>query len=507
MWVLIALAPLLASPAHAAPPADEPVIAAASNEHLWFVRSSGREAPAWELCHHATAMRGPHYRPQLPLERMPAAMAAWDDQLWLVFEPDGSAQRDVFTVRIQRLSLTEPYFQTIPPDRMELVAALPADGALAGFAATPDGPVALLAAAGDARAGEPQLLQLHGSRWVELALPTPSPIAGNSLLLGLQGHGAQLAVVSREPAATGAGLRSVRIDRRDAEGRWESDLVPEWPGDAIHAAGFGDQVALFTADATADRWTVLLARDGQALRAADLPAPASRSTVLTLGDTTRLLFTDAARRLIIQELYLPAAGVGEMVALTPQPAGSRSLWAMAIAFAAIVGGVLLVLVVRPGSRKPVTLPAGWRQVPIFSRLLALLLDLLPAAIVTMLALEARPADLARIPLLTPDFADSWPYLLMVFLTVAHSLIGELAFRRSLGMAFLDAQVVGEGAGSPSAVQILLRNLVKLLMLVIPPLAVFALITPNLQGLHDALSRTIVAHQSEGDEQVRKERGN
>jgi uncharacterized RDD family membrane protein YckC len=43
-------------------------------------------------------------------------------------------------------------------------------------------------------------------------------------------------------------------------------------------------------------------------------------------------------------------------------------------------------------------------------------------------------------------------------------------------------------------QILLRNALKCLILVVPPLAVFALINPHLQGLSDIAAGTVVVYE-------------
>ncbi len=73
----------------------------------------------------------------------------------------------------------------------------------------------------------------------------------------------------------------------------------------------------------------------------------------------------------------------------------------------------------------------------------------------------------------------------------HGTITELATGRSLGKAFVGARVVTITGVRPSAATILFRNAFKLLVLLIPVLAVFALLNPNVQGLGDSVARTLV----------------
>jgi uncharacterized RDD family membrane protein YckC len=288
---------------------------------------------------------------------------------------------------------------------------------------------------------------------------------------------------------------------------WRTVAVDGIPGRLRAAVGHGDQVVVLTDNPDGREWRVTIGRPNGSLQAGVVAQPRGACVVVEFNGGVQLLSRAKGEDPVLQRVLLPQATLDVEMPLTRQPPGSRSIWAMAIVFAAVVGGVLVVLVLRPGSRQPVKLEAPWQQLSVGSRLLALVFDALPAAIVTVMSMDVQPADLARIPLMSPDFADSWPYIVMVLLTVGHSGLSELAFGRSLGLMFVEGAIRTTGGAPASGRQILLRNLVKLLILVIPPLAVFALVSPNLQGLHDSLSRTVVAHKAEGDGEVREKREN
>ena len=95
------------------------------------------------------------------------------------------------------------------------------------------------------------------------------------------------------------------------------------------------------------------------------------------------------------------------------------------------------------------------------------------------------------PLWTTDLADCVPSMLAITLTVAHCTVSELLTMRTLGKLLVSARVVAVDGSRPRPGAILVRNLFKGLVLVIPVLAVIAMLNPHLQGLGDAVARTVV----------------
>jgi uncharacterized RDD family membrane protein YckC len=158
-----------------------------------------------------------------------------------------------------------------------------------------------------------------------------------------------------------------------------------------------------------------------------------------------------------------------------------------------ISGLLLVFLIKPVSKVPVSLPAGTEPLPVMLRLTALLIDLIPAGVLVGFLMRKPLAELVTLPVLSIDVERSVPFLLIAALTVLHSALSELARGTTLGRALVGGRVVtGEGS-KPRPGQILLRNGLKCLILVVPPLAVFALINPQLQGLPDMAAGTIVVH--------------
>ena len=126
-----------------------------------------------------------------------------------------------------------------------------------------------------------------------------------------------------------------------------------------------------------------------------------------------------------------------------------------------------------------------------TRVGALLIDMLPAGLIVVPILGCQPADLLGLPLMTITFEQSVPYILMAMLTMLHSTVTELFLGRSLGKIVLGAKLLAADGGRPGRGRLLLRNVMKCLVVLIPPLAVIALANPSLQGLEDLAGGTTV----------------
>ena len=80
---------------------------------------------------------------------------------------------------------------------------------------------------------------------------------------------------------------------------------------------------------------------------------------------------------------------------------------------------------------------------------------------------------------------------MVGVTIAHSTLAELFTARTLGKKLLGITVVSADGTRPPARSVLIRNAFKGLTLLLPPIAVVAVINPHLQGIGDLLAATVV----------------
>ena len=175
-----------------------------------------------------------------------------------------------------------------------------------------------------------------------------------------------------------------------------------------------------------------------------------------------------------------------------QPLMTSRILHRPLLIAVAVTALMVVLLVRPDpDRATVSLRPNQVVLRPWSRVVAVSVDGAVAAVVTILVLGCRPQDLIYLPLWTTDLAESVPFLVMLGFTVAHSTVTELGTGRTLGKALVGARVVATDGSRPAARAILIRNMFKLLVLLIPVLAVVGLLNPHVQGLGDSLAGTVV----------------
>ena len=488
--------------------AGETLVAASSDDHLWFIVRLAEPKRPVVLRHHARAMEGPYYSQGVPLSRFPVAMAAWDNELWLVFAPKPGQtppRRETFTVRVEQDPALGGYYHT-PHDHLRVVSSLEGLGKLVAFVGTAGGPVALLLPTQRATAGVhagaasiaaepvlegPRLLQLRGQSWVPLSLPrdfTP----GRACRLGAGGEGGRTLVLVTESAGRRP-RRSVFV--RNSDGTWTGTTVGEPARELVSLERVGSSVALVEESPAPGRVEVAYLQPRQRLPLASLATPSGRWAVLGVRDGLRVL-EQTGDELTLRRIDPRSGRVSSPRPMSSQPLMTGRLLYRPLLFAAAITALLVVFLFKPGpNRAAVSLPADVASLPLVPRLVAVAVDLALGAAVTFLVLRPDPADLVRFPLWTTDLTQATAVLVMIAVTVGHSTLGELLVGRTLGKALVGARVVSGDGSRPAPVAIVVRNAFKALVLLIPVLAVFALLNPHAQGLGDLIARTVVVRSA------------
>jgi uncharacterized RDD family membrane protein YckC len=485
---------------------DDRLPGASSDEHLWFVVNGVDEEGhrAIELQHHALAMDGPYATTLKTLPRLPIAMAAWENDLWLVFEPTDAAQqvrREVYHVEARRSPVMGGYYAE-PQDRLELLPTMPGVGRLIGMVGSARGPIALIVPEGGTsstersdegppagpKVDEPTIIQLRGTRWEPIEPPTEVDLAG-ARHLAAAGEAGDLLMILVGPDDTGAGELTVCL--WEPGGRWRVETVEQKVGPIRGLTRIGAQVvATLAGKGTTCRLAVL--RPTLLAALASFDRPDGRWTVLGLRDGARIIAQNGDAAATVRRVSFPEGEVGKKEAFRRQPTDTMNWLRVVVMLAVAIFGLVLVAVLKPTSPAPVKLPPNSAAASATGRLGALAIDMLPAIVLTYLVLKVPPLTLlVNLPLVTPTFEDSVPYIVMACLTMAHSLPTEVITRRTLGKSLLGLRVAAAEGGDPSAIRLLVRNVMKWIIVLVPPLAVIALVNPNLQGLQDLLGRTVV----------------
>jgi uncharacterized RDD family membrane protein YckC len=174
-----------------------------------------------------------------------------------------------------------------------------------------------------------------------------------------------------------------------------------------------------------------------------------------------------------------------------------------------MGGIMLLIFWRrqPALLRPAPLPSHLACAPVWRRLVAFLIDAVPAGAITAplwLALLVQVTTAGPPEQLDPatqaDLAGrGWTaWLALRGFQAAYCALTEAVFGASPGKLLLGCRVVAED-GRPAAVgRVILRNLLRVLELEINPplvpLLLLVVLTRNRQRLGDIVARTLVVQQ-------------
>lgn len=477
-------------------PGGVELVGASSDSDVWFTAADHRESDGMRLYHHAIEMGGPFFRSPLALPSAPARMAAAGSQVWLVFERLG--QRQVLTMRAHRDEATGLYFYD-PPDSLTLVPSLPSHGALVGFVATERGPAALLVPPqwkeADVRAGEgataseptleePLLVELRGGDWVEVALPEFRP-RHRPIALGTVGDGNRLAIIAEDTGTPGRAM----VVEQTSSGAWQTRGSIRVDAEIALTRARGRVVVVYPRDRA---WVGAdLLRAGALIHLRAFKPSGSGFVVLGTRRALAIFEQDADRDLSIRTIDLVSGEVSAPLALRPQPLATAQRLVMPILLIALSIAILIILLMRPPAAGQVALPSHLAPGELGARAMALLVDLFPACVVVILATGRGLEELFVNPMWASNIAESMPLILTALLTAGHAAVAELIWGTSLGKRLFGLHIVTTDGRPPRPWQVIVRNLLKAVAVIVPPLAIVVLFSPTRQRLGDVAARTIV----------------
>ena len=141
---------------------------------------------------------------------------------------------------------------------------------------------------------------------------------------------------------------------------------------------------------------------------------------------------------------------------------------------------------------------GWIALPMFRRIAALAIDLIPGAIFALWITGARVEELMSMPSWTPDLARAAPASIMLGFTGIWCGIFEVVLRATPGKFIFGGRIVRAPDGGTDmragVGRSLLRALLKAVVLFAPALGFLAFVHPLQQGLPETLSKTVVARR-------------
>lgn len=468
---------------------------ASSGRSLWFAMEDPEDPRRSRVMHVSTDREPATVRVAAVLEGEVEAIAAWDDQAWIVLAPrsDDRPRREVVTLQTARNPASGLDYSW-PREGPRLLPSLPGEGRLLAFAADAEGPVALIwpdrlrsqrvRRGGDSEDGAASLLRLEReASWVQLPA---RPGEGLEEWLVVDGTSSPtLAGLSPDPADRGVTVvRSV--EEPATSRRWEVAFK------SIVAACSIEGVVVLALRRQFGSIHVVYPREAAVLDLAVLDAPRGPWLLGATMDGLRLVEQDGDR-LTIRAIDRIEGTVSPPAVLGPPKFGRGGWLHLPVLGLLVVTAVLALVLFRPlGEEDGPTLPEGWAPLPASWRLLALAIDAIPALVVTVAWLGVDPRDLVVLPAWTLEGEAALPSAVAIGGTILWCTTWELLLGATPGKLLVGGRVIDATGRRPSVVRTLARNLFKAVMLYAPILAIFALLSPSGQGIGEVVSRTFVA---------------
>jgi uncharacterized RDD family membrane protein YckC len=173
------------------------------------------------------------------------------------------------------------------------------------------------------------------------------------------------------------------------------------------------------------------------------------------------------------------------------PASGMGARAWSILISVFIGlAVVFVLFIGRGAR-PTEIPGNMVVAPLPRRGLAFGIDLVPGVLVSVLVMDVTSTELLWAALTGPIPSTAMLLLLMAAVTAAWGMVWERSLGRTPGKRAMGLVTVSTGGGPMRLWQILVRNLLKGLIVLAPPIAIIVVLTPASQSLGDVAAGTLV----------------
>lgn len=504
--------------------------AAGADGRLWVVRGTADDGMV-EVFTRRTADAGDGAAMLQPARRLngrlaPAGAAAAGGKLWLVFAdgPVVTIEAVVDAGRTPRAGAT--LFRTsteprLPTDIEALALAADGRGLWVLGRETAADVVAADAAADTAATSGLALLVLRRSAWERVDLPRAvadwSPRQANehalALLITDAGQRHPVILTARRGGGDAVTLYRYgpRTDDAGEAGAWEAETHTVTTGTRLHAVAVDGQVLLGREHYGEDWLGVELsllrpqrvAEVGELTLASSLPprpwaltSDGRQALLVSLSESDGAVATwtgmDLRGRVTIEP--------GELREQARPAIMADPDFVVLMTTLVLASGLVLLVFARrePGTGGP-QLAAGLQAADVGRRLAGGAIDLLPWAAAVMLS--RGDFDVQHLLVSWPGRSGGWRTMglgaAVIGLYVVYCVIAELIAGRTLGKLLLGMRVAALDGQRARAWRIVVRNVLKVLDLIVWPLLLLPLFTPLRQRLGDMAADTVVLMKAPG----------
>ncbi|MSR44177.1 MAG: hypothetical protein EXS15_02315 [Phycisphaerales bacterium] len=468
------------------------LVAASSGTNVWVAVPSsvpqGKDCQIYHLVFEG-ALGGENSTCQAVaiIESSPIALSASGDQLAILMPPRGSPSSSaVYQITAAR-SVESRSFHYLPRGRFNVLASIPSPHGVSSFALGGDRPHAIVV-------GEPpHLLECGSMGWDEIALPHG---AGAPFLVSW-GSGSTIpwsvatidgdSVHSWSPVAAAS----------ERAGGWEESIWHDAGRDFEMAISGSVRPALLLRSQN-DAWALAYATPSGVRKLCDFTAPVGRWTVVGVGEGFAIVRVDESNQIRVSVVDALSGEVRGEQLMIPTQDPIVDWFHLPLLGAVTIGMLMAGFILRPPMEPTIPLHAGWSPLPMFRRIPALAIDLLPGAMFALWVTGARAEELMSMPSWTPDLERAAPACIMIGFTGVWCFIFEVTLRASPGKFIVGGRVVRAPDGGTDMRagrgRAALRALLKTIVLLAPALGFLAFVHPLQQGLPETLSKTVVAQR-------------
>ncbi|MDP7030170.1 MAG: RDD family protein [Phycisphaerales bacterium] len=455
----------------------------AASPAFWFVSPPDASTPVDDLCLVGSPADEDAYTVLRGLSRAPQAMAWSGTSVWIV-SGSGGDRPSLLALRADWDAGLDTW-ATRPLEGFSRVPPVPGPAPIAALVAGSFGPTLALEAGGE-RGGEAGgeggggVYSLRGGQWRARPRPPLEP-AERIILAAAQEDAVVLCVGGQRPAAV------LRSEHETAA--WTRTALELPDGEATDLA-FHNGTPVLGIQTGPDERTFGYVQGGAfAPWAVVADVPPAASVVATSGGLGVLDVSAELVRLKAVDAHASAA----WVPLRRASRVSAELWSLLVIGAI---GIVVVLVIVMG-RRANAVPEGTRPAPLARRMIAVGLDLVPGLLACVVVFGAGSVEVMAALVSGPLPATIPLLLLLAGVTVVWGTVWEWCAGQTPGKRLTRLRVLTAGEGGLRGWQVVLRNVLKGIVVLAPPLAVLVLLTPLNQSPGDILARTIVVDDRGG----------
>ncbi len=504
MWrILFILACFLCCPSVDAADSQPTLVVASSGKHLWIA------VPTKDGCrivHHALEMDGAFLREVTTLPAIPIALAAHENQLAIIMPPSGiPLASSVYALTTNRNPATGSFYYT-PMGRLDVLPSIQSSSQIANAVVGANGIFALIP-------GEtPELIRAAPLSWSRVELPqgagadaelVPWAVVGDPTAFAmLRVDGADLVtwalastrIADRAGASSGA---TSAANNLDGGHDWAQQ---RWVGSGVGfdmVIGGSDRPAILTRDSSGALSIAYPTTSGLRSLSA-IVVPAGAWSIAGLGEDFKMIWVDDVGNVHLSSVDSLSGTASASEVLIQQPTTTGDWIHLPFIGALTIGMLLAGFIVRPPLQPPHPMQGGWDPLPMFRRIAALAIDLLPGALFALWITGARIEELMSMPSWTPDLGHAAPASIMLGFTGVWCGIFEVVLRATPGKFVFGGRIVRAPDGGTDMRagfgRTLVRALLKTVVLFAPALGFLAFVHPLQQGLPETLSKTVIARR-------------